>query len=81
MAGKIRANDSSFLPRNTALVLKEAEEAGASAISVVGAQIGAINDRLDGLERQNDRLTKLVELLVKDGGAVKEGGPARQKRI
>lgn len=31
-----------------------------------------MNDRLDGIEKQNDKLMKLVELLVKD--ETKKGG-------
>jgi len=72
IAGKIQAKDSSFLPRNTALVLKEAEEADASAARSANESLAAMNDRLDGIEKQNDKLMKLVELLVKD--ETKKGG-------
>ena len=53
-------------------MLKEAEEADASAARSANESLAAMNDRLDGIEKQNDKLMKLVELLVKD--ETKKGG-------
>jgi hypothetical protein len=67
IAGKMAEQDTSFLPRNAALVLLQAEESADEAMRIV---VG----RLDQLERSNERLQKSIDLLLKAGQTRREKG-------
>ena len=69
MADRVNEKDTSFLPRNTALVLQKASEANKEAQREVSA-------RLASIEAQNERLLRHFELFwSKDHG----GGAALRK--
>lgn len=61
IAEKVADRDASFLPRNTALVLQEAEQADAEAMHVVG-------ERLDGIDRELEKIRRGVEVIAKEQG-------------
>ena len=60
---KIDASDTSFLPRNTALILQKVAAQEANAL-------GEVAERVVSLERQNERMMKMLEVLVKEAGAM-----------
>ena len=75
VAEKIVEKDTSFLPRNTALVLQKAEEASEEAQREVNARLSAI-------EAQNERLLRAVDLLLKEHqGSAARLGPSRRKSV
>ena len=67
VASKVMDNDASFLPRNTALVLERSQEEDATAL-------GNVDTRLETLEKQNDKMMKLLEAIVKDNASRQEAG-------
>ena len=63
VAKKIKENDASFFPQNTALVLQAAEEAGSETMALM-------TERLGSLEQQVEQVRKmLTPVLGKEGGS------------
>ena len=58
VAERIEDKDTSFLPRNTALVLQEAEEADQEAMNVVMSRIDGIDDTLEKMRSTMDMMLK-----------------------
>jgi len=74
VAGRIDEKDTSFLPRNTALVLQKASEAEEEAQREVSARLAAI-------EAQNERLMRAVDLLLKDQGKHATAAESRRRSV
>ena len=65
VAAKMAANDTSFMPRNTAMILQASRDREQAAVA-------ALNDRLAEVDVQNKQILQMLDSLQRDNAAIME---------